>query len=68
MAYHSKAGEFLMTVRFMPDWRKEIYDEAGNLRRMLEKGDRLMASKEDRARLALSAPERVEVVRRIFDW
>ncbi len=68
LAYCNSSGEFLMTVRYMPRRRKLILDAHGEVERALEKGDRPMISKEDRGRLVLSAPERVEAVQRIFSW
>jgi len=68
LAYYDRQGTFLMQVRFMPDWSKEVYEEDGKLKRTLSKGDRLMTSKDDRARLVPSAPERVEMVQKIFGW
>jgi len=55
-----------MTVRYLPGLAKQVLNERGEVERTLAPTDRLMVSKEDRARLVLSAPERVEVVRRIF--
>ena len=68
LAYYDSSGRFLMTVRYMPRGAKEIIDEQGEVERTLARGDRPMISKEDRARLVLSAPERVEVVQLIFSW
>ena len=68
LAYCDSTGKFLMTVRYMPRGAKEILDKHGELERALAPGDRPMVSKEDRARLVLSAPDRVEVVQRIFSW
>jgi len=66
LAYYDANGEFLMIVRYVTRSIKEIYDEDGNLQRRLGKGDHPMVSKGDRARLVPGAPERVEVLKRIF--
>ena len=68
LAYYDSAGGMLHILRFMPDGGKEVYDETGELQRVLEKGDRLTVSKSDRARLVLSSAERVELVRTVFGW
>ena len=68
LAYYDRSGDFLMQVRFTPELGKEVLDAGGNLTRTLEKGERLMISKEDRARLVLSEQGRVDTVRRIFKW
>lgn len=59
-------GSFLLTLRFQPDGTKLVLDDAGETVRTLGRGERLQVSKRDRSRLALSSPERVEAVRRIF--
>ena len=66
LAYFDSAGKFLMVVRFIPGGGKQVLDESGEIIRTLEKGNRVMVAKEDRARLVLSTPERVNTVRRIF--
>ena len=68
LAYYSGRGDYLMTARFLPHGGKQVLDEAGNVKRTLGPGDSLMASKEDRAKLVLSAPDRVQVVKDIYDW
>ncbi len=66
LRYETVGGEFLFIVRYMPDGSKQVLDEAGNLARTLARGESLSTSKRDRAKLVLSSPERVDVVRRIF--
>ncbi len=66
LAYYDRAGNFLTAVRFMQDGSKQVLGQGGAAQRTLQPGERLMVSKEDRARLVLSAPERVEVVSKIF--
>ena len=68
LAYSDRAGKFLMTVRYLPGYAKQVFDEHGNTTRSLDPSDHLTFSKEDRGRLVLSAPERVKIVRRIFQW
>ena len=68
LAYYTQAGEFLCTLRFMQDGSKQVLDEDGNLTRVIPKGDRLQSSKQDRSRLIPSHPDRIKVVRQIFDW
>ncbi len=66
LRYENAAGQFLFIVRFMPDGSKELYDEKGKLIRTLARGESLNISKRDRAKLALSHPDRVRVIKRIF--
>ena len=66
LAYRNASGEFLVVVRFMPDGSKQVLDEQGQLQRVIERGDKLLVSKQDRARLVPSDPQRVEVVQEIF--
>jgi len=61
-----REGSFLFALRFQPDGSKLLLDETGATVRTLAHGERLQVSKRDRSRLAPSAPERVETVRRIF--
>ena len=68
LAYYNGRDEFLMTVRFMPDGTKQVLDDQGRLQRVVQRGERLVVSKQDRARLVLSAPERVGVIQDIFRW
>ena len=66
LRYETADGAFLFMVRYMPDGSKQVLDEAGSLTRTLARGESLSTSQRDRAKLALSSPERVEVVKRIF--
>jgi len=66
LRYENAAGQFLFIVRFMPDGSKELYDEKAKLVRILARGESLNISKRDQAKLTLSSPERVKVVKRIF--
>jgi len=68
LSYFTSSGEFLMTVRFMQDGGKQIFREAGTLGRKLEPGNRPNFTKEDRAKLVLSSPERVRVIQGVFTW
>lgn len=68
LAYYNARGEFLMIVRYMPDGSKQVLDEKGELQRTIARGDRLLVSKQDRARLVPSAPDRVKTVQNIFQW
>jgi DNA invertase Pin-like site-specific DNA recombinase len=61
-----EGGSFLFVLRFQPDGSKLVLDESGATVRNLARGERLQVSKRDRSRLAPSASERVEIVRRIF--
>ena len=66
LRYEAADGAFLFVVRYMPDGSKQVLDEPGNLTRTLARGESLSTSQRDRAKLAPSSPERVEVVKRIF--
>jgi len=68
LAYFSGDGQFLMTVRYQPDCSKLALDEDGKAVREVPRGESLTFSKRDRCRLVPSAPDRVEVVRNIFNW
>lgn len=67
LRYESSAGVLLMTVRYLNDGRKEVYGTDGKLVRVLRHGEPAPVSKTDRATLVLSAEDRVELVRRIFN-
>lgn len=51
----------------MPDGRRQEFDAQGNPTRILGEGERARKDKGIIARLVPSSPERVAVVRRIFD-
>ncbi|MCA9280976.1 MAG: recombinase family protein [Phycisphaeraceae bacterium] len=64
--YTNDRGEFLFTIRFMPDGTKQQLSEDGRLVRTLARGEKINISKRDRGRLVLSAVDRVETIREIF--
>ncbi|MEM6503854.1 MAG: recombinase family protein [Planctomycetota bacterium] len=66
LRYEDAAECHLLTLRFLADARKEVYDDAGNLQRILERGTTLGISKQDRAKLVPSSAERVATVERVF--
>ena len=66
LRYETAGGAFLFVVRYMPDGSKQVLDESGSVTRTLARGESLSTSQRDRAKLAASSPERVEVVKRIF--
>ncbi|MFH0779054.1 MAG: recombinase family protein [Candidatus Eisenbacteria bacterium] len=66
LKYETGSGAPLMTVRFLSDGSKEVRDEQTKSVRILPPKGRLVVSKDDGARLALSTPERVALVKRIF--
>ena len=68
LVYYNRSGEFLCTVRFMEDGSKSVMDTEGNITRTVPRGERLQFTKQDRSRLALGHPERVKLIRQIFDW
>src|SRR5712692_10226137 len=66
--YLDSQGKPAQLVRFNGRGEKEIYTPDGLERiRIIPAGERLTASKQDRLRLVPSTPDRVAVVRRIFD-
>ncbi|GAH73623.1 unnamed protein product, partial [marine sediment metagenome] len=66
LCYQNAEGKFLFILRFMPDGSKQLLDEKGNLIRTLARGESLNISKRDQAKLTLSDPERVKVIKRLF--
>lgn len=66
LRYENANGKFLFILRYMPDGSKQLLNEKGNLIRTLARGESLNISKRDQAKLTLSDPERVKVVKRIF--
>jgi hypothetical protein len=60
-------GTVLRTIRQLPDGRRQEFDAQGNPTRILGEGERARKDKGIIARLVPSSPERVAVVRRIFD-
>ncbi|MHC4487261.1 MAG: recombinase family protein [Planctomycetota bacterium] len=67
LRYESADGKFLLIIRFVPDGSKQILDENGRLIRTLIRGESLNISKRDQARLVPSHPERVKVIKYIFN-
>ena len=68
LIYYNRSGEFLCTVRFIEDGSKSVLDNEGNTTRTVPRGERLQFTKQDRSRLVLGHPERVKLIRQIFDW
>lgn len=65
--YEDAEGNFLFVLRRMPDRSRQMLDEGGKIMRVLAPGERLMfVSDRDHCRLVPGAPERVNLVRRIF--
>lgn len=68
LAYYSHSNEYLCTVRFMSDGSRNVLNEQGELIRTVPKGDALQFTKRDRSRLTLSSPERIQIIKQIYDW
>jgi DNA invertase Pin-like site-specific DNA recombinase len=66
LRYQNAEGKFLFILRFMPDGSKQLLGEKGNLIRTLARGESLNISKRDQAKLTLSEPKRVKVIKQIF--
>ncbi len=66
LSYTNDRGEFLFTIRFMPDGTKQQLDGSGAVTRTLARGEKISISKRDRGLLVLGEPSRVETVRTIF--
>jgi site-specific DNA recombinase len=55
-------------VRFNEKGEKYLLDPAdGHVQRVVAQGERLSSAKDDRIQLVLSSPDRVAIIRRIFD-
>ena len=67
LRYENAEGKYLFILRYMPDGSKQILDRNKKLVRTLARGERLSISKRDCARLVFSSPERVKVIRQIFN-
>jgi len=67
LRYENCEGKFLLILRYMPDGSKQILDKNKKLVRTLARGERLSISKRDCARLVFSSPERIKVIRQIFN-
>jgi len=66
LGYKNSEGKFLLILRYMPDGSKQILNNNNKLVRTLAKGETLSISKRDRAKLTLSDPKRVKVIKQIF--
>ena len=66
LRYENAEGKFLLTLRFMPDGTKQVFDGRGKEVRTLDRGESLSISKRDHAKLVLSASDRVTIAKRIF--
>ncbi|MBW8040637.1 MAG: hypothetical protein FVQ85_11610 [Planctomycetes bacterium] len=66
LRYQNAEGKFLFKLRFMPDGSKQLLDEKNNLIRKLARGESLNISKRDQAKLTLSEPKRVKIIKQIF--
>ena len=60
------SGQVLRTFRFLADGRKEEYSAEGRLVRVLPPGETVKKTKSDLLRYVPSTPERVAIVKRIF--
>ncbi len=68
LAYYDGSGQYLCTVRFIEDGSKQVLDQDGNITRTVPKGERLQFTKRDKSRLVLGHPDRIKLVKQIFDW
>ena len=66
LKYENSEGQFLLILRFMPNGSKQILNRDKKLIRTLAKGEKLIISKRDYARLIPSNPNRVKVLKQIF--
>jgi len=66
LLYHDASGRAYMLVRFMENGSKQIFDPKGKPLRVIERRQALATASGDRSKLVKSAPERVDIVRRIF--
>lgn len=66
LRYENATGKFLFILRYMQDGSKQLFDEKGNIIRILDRKESLNISKLDRAKLISSHPERVSVLKQIF--
>jgi len=62
------SGQALRTFRWLPDGRKQEFGPDGALIRVLDPGESVKKAKSDIVRYVPGAPDRVEVVRRMFAW
>lgn len=68
LAYYDTNGEYVCSVRFMPDGSRQVLNADSEITRTVPKGDRVQFSKKDRSRLLPSDPDRVALIKQIFDW
>jgi DNA invertase Pin-like site-specific DNA recombinase len=61
------SGQVLRTFRFLSDGRKEEYSPEGRLVRVLPPGESFKKTRSDLLRYVPSTPERVAIVKRIFE-
>jgi DNA invertase Pin-like site-specific DNA recombinase len=66
LKYHNSQGQFLLILRFMPDGSKQILNNDKKLIRTLSKGEKLIISKRDYAKLIPGDPERIKIIKQIF--
>ena len=67
LRYEDAAGKLLFIVRFMPDGSKLMLDLQGGELRRFARGERIVHSSSDRARLCLSEQSRVDLIIEIFE-
>ncbi len=65
--YLDSGGQPIQRVRFNHRGEKEIYTPKDELLRIVPPRERLTSSKQDSIQLVLSTPDRVAIIRRIFD-
>ena len=68
LAYYDGSGQYLCTVRFMQDGSKQVLDQDWNLTRTVPKGERLQFTKRDKSRLVQGPPDRIKLIKQIFEW
>lgn len=66
LLYFDSTRKPYLIVRFMNNGDKEILDSNGHRQRVLRRGESLTVSKKDHAKLVPSHPDRVALIRRIF--
>ena len=68
LGYYDRAGKLFQVVRSTDAGEKLILDAAGRQVRTVQRGQKVKASDTEHVRLLPSLPERVQVVRRVFNW
>ena len=68
LGHFDQAGRLFQIVRYTGARDKLILDPEGRPIRTVRRGQKVKGSHAEHTRLLPSLPERVEVVRRIFDW